>query len=283
MAKSFAFAELATYQYFEPMKWLDTLELKFGRYAIHGLIRIIVALNAMVFVLYLSNPHFLELLYLDPGLVMQGQIWRLVSYIFIPSLGQWWLMPDYLWLAFWLLFIWMMGDGLEHAWGSFKLNVYYLIGMFGTTVAAFVFGTNFNNGLLNLSLLFAFATLYPDYPIRLFLVIPVKIKWMAWFSFGLLVFGFVTGSLSFRMATLATMANYLIFFGPEIVRMTRHRSTVAKRRQRFKLDARRDDEAMHHCSVCKRTEITNPDLEFRVSTDGNEYCLEHLPSKTPAS
>ena len=85
------------------------------------------------------------------------------------------------------------------------------------------------------------------------------------------------------MAILATMSNYAIFFGPEIIHMARHRSTVAKRRQRFKMDAKREDEAMHHCAVCKRTEITNPDLDFRVSTDANEYCLEHLPSKTPAS
>jgi hypothetical protein len=259
------------------MKWIDALEKKFGRHAIHGLVRVIVFLNAFVFILTLVNPHFLELIYLDPALVMQGQVWRLFSYILIPALGRWWLMPDYLWLVFWLMFIWMLGEGLEHAWGSFKLNMYYIIGMLGTTVAAFVFGDNFNNVILNLSLLFAFATIYPDYPIRLFLIIPVKIKWIAWFSFGGLCLSFLTGSLSIRMAILAGLANYIIFFSGMIVHDFKHRNAVTKRRQRFLKEAMPADEALHRCEVCSRTEITNPDLDFRVSADGNEYCVEHLP------
>ena len=264
------------------MKWVDSLEQKFGRFAIPGLVRIVVAFNAFVFLLCLLNRHILELLCLDPGLVLQGQIWRLVTYIFIPSLGDSWLMPDYLWLTFWLLFLWMLGDGLESAWGSFKLNLYYLIAMVGTTIAAFVFGSNSSGVLINMSLLFAFATIEPDYPIFL-LIFPVKIKWLAWFYFFLLALNFVHGSLSLRMAVLATMSNYAIFFGAEIVHKIRHRSTVAERRMRFKRDAAPLDDAMHRCAACNRTEITNPELDFRVSADGNEYCVDHLPSKTPAS
>jgi hypothetical protein len=262
------------------MKWIDALEKKFGHLAIPGLVRIIVFLNAFVFILTLVNPHFLELIYLDPALVMKGQVWRLFSYILIPSLGRWWLMPDYLWLVFWLMFVWMLGEGLEHAWGSFKLNIFYLIGMLGTTVAAFVFGDNFNNGILNLSLLFAFATIYPDYPIRLFLIIPVKIKWIAWFSFGGLCLSFLGGSMSLRMAIVAGLANYLIFFAGIVVHDFKHRNAVTKRRQRFLKEALPADEALHHCEVCRRTEISHPDLDFRVSADGNEYCVEHLPKLT---
>jgi hypothetical protein len=262
------------------MKWIDTIEKKFGYLAVPGLIRIIVFLNALVFILSLVNPHFLELIYLDPALVRQGQIWRLFSYILIPSLGRWWLMPDYLWLAFWLMFIWMLGEGLEQAWGAFKLNVYYLIGMLGTTVAAFVFGDNFNNGILNLSLLFAFATIYPDFPIRLFLIFPVKIKWMAWFSFGVLCLSFLGGSTAIRMAILSGLVNYLIFFGETVLHDFRHRGAVAKRRQRFMTATTPATGSLHICEVCKRTENSHPDLDFRVAADGNEYCVEHLPAKT---
>lgn len=262
------------------MKWLDSLELKFGRYAIPGLIRYIVAMNAMVFILHLLNRHFLSLLYLDPALVMRGQLWRLVTYIFIPALGNWWVMPDYLWLAFWLMFLWMLGDGLEQAWGAFKLNLFYLVGMIGTTIAALVFGSSYNNILLNLSLLFAFATLYPDFTIMAFLVLPMKIKWVAWFSFASLLLAFLTGSLSTKIAILVSMGNYFLFFGPDIVRLARHRHAVSTRRQRYESSQLSETESLHQCVVCHKTEITNPELDFRVAKDDNEYCIEHLPART---
>jgi hypothetical protein len=265
------------------MKWLNSLELKFGRYAIHGLIRIVVALNPLVFVIYLTNPDYLQWLNMDPDLVMKGQVWRLVSYIFIPALGHWWLMPDYLWLTFWLMFLWMMGEGLEHAWGAFKLNCYYLIGMIGTTIATFFFGYSFNTYILNLSLLFAFATLFPNYVIYIFLVLPIRIKWIAWFSLASLCLMFLQGGLSLRMSILAALANYVIFFAADIVQMMKHQQRVASRRQRFMLDTRPDDDAMHRCAVCNRTEISDPDLDFRVAADGHEYCMDHLPAKPPGA
>lgn len=262
------------------MRWIDSLEARFGRFAIPGLVRIIVAFNALVFVLYLLDKHFLELIHLDKNLILQGQVWRLVSYIFIPSLGRWWVMPDYLWLVFWLLFILMLGDGLEQAWGAFKLNVFYLVGMLGTTVAAFIFGASYNNAMLNLSLLFAFATLYPEHPILIFFVIPVQIKWIAWLSFAGLAFAFLAGSLATRMAIAASLANYVLFFWPMIFGLVRHRRQVTKRRQEFQLKSTPDTESLHRCATCGRTEDSDPDLEFRVSRDGEEYCSEHLPSRT---
>ncbi len=261
------------------MDWLNTLEAKFGRHAIHGLIRIVVGFNALVFVLSLVNPDFLKLLYFDRELILQGQVWRLVTYIFIPSLGRWWLMPDYLWLVFWLMFIWMLGDGLEQAWGAFKLNVFYFTGMIGTTIAAFFFDTNFNNALLNLSLLFAFATLYPDFSIMIFFFLPVKIKWIAWVAFGSLVLSLLGGPLSLRMAILASLGNYILFFGPTLFATVRHRHTVAARRREFESKAAPETESLHRCAACHKTELTNPELEFRVAKDGNEYCVAHLPGR----
>lgn len=264
------------------MDWIDRLEAKYGRHAIDGLVRVVVALNAAVFVLYLVYPDVLKLLYLDRALVMRGEIWRLVTYIFIPSLGNWWLMPDYLWLVFWLMFMWMLGEGLEHAWGSFKLNVFYLAGMIGTTVAAFFFGTSYNNVMLNLSLLFAFATIYPDYQILIFLVIPVRIKWVAWFSFAGVMMTFLGGSFAARMAILVSLANYLLFFGPTIVALVRQRSAITTRRQRFEKDLMPETESLHRCEMCGKTELSDENLDFRVAGDGNEYCVEHLPKAAPA-
>ena len=121
-----------------------------------------MAFNALVFVLYkLVGPHFLELLVLDTHRIMHGEVWRLVTYLFIPSLGG--LFGDWLAAFMYLMFLWFVGNGLEQAMGAFKFNVFYLCGMLGTTVAACLTDTGeFSNGLLNGSMFFAFARFYPE-------------------------------------------------------------------------------------------------------------------------
>lgn len=253
------------------MNVIDSLERRFGRYAIPGLVRMIVILNALVFVLGKLNPAFLGLLYLDKTAILQGQVWRLVTYIFIPNTDS------FLWILLALGFLWMIGEGLEQAWGAFRLNLYYLIGMIGTTVAAFVFGADFSNTMLNTSLYFAFAWFYPDVQIYLLMILPVKVRWMAWVLGGLLLLQLATGDSSVRMAIIASMANYLIFFGPEIYRNARRHREVSSRRQTFVTASIPEDEPLHRCAICSRTERSNPELDFRVARDGNDYCLEHLP------
>ena len=58
----------------------------------------------------------------------------------------------------------------------------------------------------------------------------------------------------------------------------------AKRQAAFKKQIAESAQShLHECVECKRTELTDPRLEFRVSSlDDEEYCLEHLP-KRPAS
>ncbi len=114
------------------MTFLDKLERPFGRFAIPGLIRYIVALNALVFILCKINPGYANLLVLDPGLVMQGQVWRLVSWIFLPTTN------NFLWIIFYLMFTFWAGDTLEATWGTFRLNLYYFLGMIGAAISAFL-------------------------------------------------------------------------------------------------------------------------------------------------
>ena len=95
-------------------------------------------------------------------------------------------------LALW--FLWFIGEGLERAWGPFRLTLYFVVGMIGTTIAAFFFGGNFSNGMLYASLFFAFARFYPDEVIYILFILPVKIKWLAWISAAFLMLGFVIGT-----------------------------------------------------------------------------------------
>ena len=258
------------------MNWLDKLEKRIGFIAIPGLIRGVVLFNVLVLGLVWLNPDFRFVLDLNPGRILRGEVWRLVTYIFIPQTFS-------LWVVLFLWFLWFIGDGLERAWGAFRLTLYFFVGMIGTTIAAFFFGSNFSNSMLISSLFFAFARFYPDLVIYLFFILPVKIKWLAWVYAALLLVGFVIETNSYRMAVIAALSNYLIFFGADIIHAARHRHEVSSRRKRFEGENRSEDEPMHKCAVCGATELTDPSLDFRVARDGEEYCVPHLPSAQTAA
>ena len=260
------------------MTFLDRLERRLGFIAIPGLLRYVAALSALVFVLYKIDSSYLRLIDLDVNAVLQGQVWRLVTYIFIPQLGSLLPFPDWVNAAFYVLVLIWMGNGIEATWGSFRLTLFYLIGMIGTTIAAFFFGAAFSNSMLFTSLFFAFARFFPDTVMYVAYVLPMKIKWMAWALAAYLLFQFLFQSMAYRAAFLAAMANYVLFFGPEIYRSAVHRKDVSERRRRFELESRAaESEPLHRCATCGATENSDPSLEFRVARDGEEYCLAHLP------
>jgi hypothetical protein len=259
------------------MRWLDKLERRFGSLAISGLLRYVAALNAVVFLLYKWDPRYLILLDLDPNAVLHGQVWRLITYIFIPQIGSFIPAPDWFNAAFFVFFLIWVGDRLEQVWGAFKLNLFYLVGMIGTTVAAFFFGARFSNGMLNSSLFFAFAHFFPDVVIYFAYILPLKVKWIAWGYAAILCWQFLLGSMQFRSAVLAAFINYFIFFGRDLFHQARHRQEVSTRRRRFESDVRSDAEPLHKCATCGATELTDPNMEFRVARDGEEYCMPHLP------
>ncbi len=261
------------------MAWIDKLERRLGFIAIPGLLRYVAALTALVFVLYKLNPQFLAMIDLDARAVRSGEVWRLVSYIFIPGLGSLLPMPDWINAAFSVLFLIWVGDRLEVEWGSFRVTLFFLVGMIGTTVAAFFFGQHFSNGMLMSSLFFAFARFYPDLVIFVGYILPAKVKWVAWAYAAILLWQFLFGNLAYRSAMLVAFANYILFFGRDIFQQARHRGEVSARRQRFQTDVSvTSDQPLHTCKVCGATEVSHPDLEFRVARDGEEYCVPHLPS-----
>jgi membrane associated rhomboid family serine protease len=184
-------------------------------------------------------------------------------------------------MALW--FLWYIGEKLEAVWGSFRTTLYFLVGMVGTTVAAFLFGAQFSNTMLGLSIFFACAWFCPDEVIYVLFILPMKFKWLAWISAAFLLLGFVTGPLAEKAAMVAAFSNFLIFFGPDLVHRARHRQEVSSRRKRFEAEARPEEEPLHKCATCGATELTDPSLEFRVARDGEEYCLAHLPRPANAA
>jgi integral membrane protein DUF1751 len=265
------------------MPWLDKLERRLGFIAIPGLLRYVAALTAVVFLLYKWDPRYFALIDLDPNAVLHGEIWRLVTYIFIPQLGSLIPAPDWFNAAFSVLFLIWVGDRLEQAWGSFRLTLFFLVGMLGTTIAAFFFGAAFSNAMLMSSIFFAFARFYPDVIIFFAYILPLKVKWIAWGYAAILLWQFLSGSMPLRSAMVVSLANYFLFFGGQIIHEARHRREVSARRQRFEGAVRSEAEPLHKCALCGATELTDSNLEFRVSRDGEEYCVNHLPGKQSAA
>jgi len=175
------------------------------------------------------------------------------------------------------MFTWWLGDLLEGSWGTFRLNAYYILGIVLCVASALLFGASEGNLFLNLSLFLAVATLAPNLEILLFLVIPVKIKWVAIFSLLFPASVLLFGPFPEKMAVVMCLGNYLLFFAPAYFRGTLASHKTRERRRRFETARLPADAPLHACVVCGATERTHPDFEFRVASDGNEYCTGHLP------
>jgi membrane associated rhomboid family serine protease len=259
------------------MNLLDKLERKFGRFAIKGLPLYIVSLNMFVFLLTLIQVEFLQYLILVPSLVLKGEVWRLVTYIFIPPQISYSGIP---WILFALYLYFIFASGLEHEWGSFKFNIYYFIGMLGTTVAAFIIPIPATSSFIDLSIFLAFAYLYPDYEIRIFMIIPVKVKYLGWLSWAYIIFQLIVYPWIGKLYVIIPILNFFLFFGKDIYIRYKTRGSSIYRKRKYR-EGYRKKQYVHKCTVCGITEKDNPDMDFRycLSCEGSyEYCMDHLKS-----
>ncbi|MDR2649412.1 MAG: hypothetical protein LBB94_06810 [Clostridiales bacterium] len=211
--------------------WISKLNRKFGRYAVRGLILYIVIGRAVVFgfdfVLSPTDFNLSNLLYFDRAAIAQGQIWRLLGFVFLPSGG----VLLFVFLA--MYFTWLIGSALENEWGSFKFNIFFLTGVIGTMLGGLI--TNYaTNYYLTLSMFLAFASIFPDFEILLFFVIPIKIKYLALLDALLLIYSLVTESWGGRLSILISILNLLLYFGPQAAQQVRlwYRRSLWKRKYR---------------------------------------------------
>ncbi len=198
-------------------KYLNKLERKFGKYAIPQLMLFIIIGMGIVYAFdYITamNPDntvsIQSLLTFDLEEIKHGQVWRVISFLLLPPIGT----GNIIFLAFELYFLWVYGEGLESQWGSFKFNVFYLIGTVATIITGLITGYA-ENTYLNLSLFLAFAIVFPNYEIMLFFIIPLKIKWIGLLSGIGIVYLFIIGSLPIKLLILIAFANIILFFGKD--------------------------------------------------------------------
>jgi len=257
------------------MNLLNKLERKFGRFAIKGLPIYISSLNMLVFLLTLIQVDFLQYLFLDPYLVLKGEVWRLITYLFIPPEISYSGIP---WILFILYLYYLYGTALEHEWGSFKFNIYYFIGMLGTTIAAFIIPIPATASFINLSIFLAFAYLYPDYEIHIFMIIPVKVKYLGWLSWAYIIYQLIVFPWIGKLYVIIPILNFFLFFGKDIFLRYKMRGSSIYRKRKYQ-GAFQTKEYVHKCTVCGITEKENPNMEFRycLSCEGRyEYCMDHL-------
>lgn len=220
------------------MKGLSRLELRFGRYAIRNLTLYIAALNLAVFLFVLFPGGFglIFKLVLDPGQVFKGEIWRIITFMFVPETFH------IFFILFSVYMIYMIGASLERYWGTFKLNIYYFTGMLASIVAALIIyifgGIGFMTGYyLNMSMFLAYATLFPEQEFVLFFVLPVKVKYLgildALFLLYSLINSLIGGAWFMVAAIIVALANYFLFFGGDFIKMIKLKKQVAKNRKRF--------------------------------------------------
>lgn len=193
------------------MDWLSRLQRRFGRWYIPHLTEILmtgqgIAWAVMMF-LYASFPSMLALT--RDGLA-RGQVWRLVTFLFVPIGGT-----NVMFFLLGLYFLWIMGGALQSAWGQFRYNVYLFAGVLGCIAAALITGSADANWLFQ-TLFLAYAVLYPEHTMLLFFILPIPAKWLGWIT-GLEIFVFfVFGSVATKIQILLSMAGFFLFFGPQL-------------------------------------------------------------------
>lgn len=211
------------------MKSIDALLDRFcyrhPKLGIPNLMLIISVGNVIVLLLDLfSHYTFSYWISFVPALIFQGQIWRLVTFIFVP------LNENLLWFLFSVLLYYSIGRSLEQSWGATKFTVYYFLGVILTIVYGLIMGLvgygwyqTANMYYLNMSLFLAFATLYPDTTFLIYFIIPVKAKWLAWAGPGLSGPGrggmLIGGNLPMALVPLVAILNYVLFFWSDLMGM----------------------------------------------------------------
>ncbi|MFO7535033.1 MAG: hypothetical protein R6X19_05025 [Kiritimatiellia bacterium] len=254
--------------------WLDKYESRFGRLALPHLTWLLLAGQVLFFIMGATArvTGILDLMVLDAAKVLeQNEIWRLVTFLFIPPQTH----PIWLIFAWYLFFI--MGTALENEWGVFRFNLFILIGWLATVAIAFLPpGLPVTNEYLLGSVFLAFAYRFPDFQILLFFILPVKIKWLALVTWVFYFYAFVTEGWTERFTILAATANFLLFFGGDILSGMRqaNRRMIVQAAALPKLRT-----ARHTCRVCGANSLSEPDMDFRYCTDCKPaqcYCPKHL-------
>ena len=252
--------------------------------------------NALVYLMSMidrTNTLYYILCF-DREAILQGQVWRLLTYALTFDSG------NILYTAIALICYYSLGRAIENAWGTFRFNLFYLTGILMMDIYCMIFGGYATAGYLNLSLFLAYATMYPDAQFLLMFIIPVKAWIFALLDLALVVIGLLGNPFPYNLFSVISLANYFLFFGKDVLNVIPVSWRMNARRL-FKKGGSKKQKAKtipfpnagsyqatvatpkapytHKCTVCGRTDLTNPELEFRYCSRCKGYfcyCQDHI-------
>ena len=252
--------------------------------------------NALVYLMSMidrTNTLYYILCF-DREAILQGQVWRLLTYALTFDSG------NILYTAIALVCYYSLGRAIENAWGTFRFNLFYLTGILMMDIYCMIFGGYATAGYLNLSLFLAYATMYPDAQFLLMFIIPVKAWIFALLDLALVVIGLLGNPFPYNLFSVISLANYFLFFGKDVLNVIPVSWRMNARRL-FKKGGSKKQKAKtipfpnagsyqatvatpkapytHKCTVCGRTDLTNPELEFRYCSRCKGYfcyCQDHI-------
>lgn len=277
------------------MDFLTKLERKYGKFAIPNLTVILIVGFVVGYIIEIVQPNALYLINLNPAKIMQGQIYRLLTWVIMPPGGA------SLLIIITLMFYYSVGRSLENAWGDFRYTLYILsgilftdIGVVGTylvmrlagqgqAAAFFAEYSGTSTYYLCMSMFLAYAFMFPDMQVLLYFIIPIKVKWLGYLDIAYLILSVLSygmmGDYAGMVTVIMSVLNFILFY---FLMKGRTRVTPAhkKRKRAYKKEVRQTQILTRHkCAVCGQTEEDNPNLEFRYCSrcKGNyEYCSNHL-------
>ena len=266
----------------DPRSYIERFCARHPNFGIPRLMLYVAVGNAAFWLLGVVNTHILPYLVFDPYLVLHGQVWRLISFaLYPPSTGMLALIAIY--------FYYWIGTTLERYWGTPQFTIYFFTGLILTVLYGFLiyFITGIRIQLtaeyVYLSMFFSFAALFPDMQVLLFFIIPVKMKWLAILDAAFFVYGVLTMPFPVNLLPVVAVLNFFIFCGGELLRMLPRRPSakaVNFRRESERIRREQRDQLYRHkCAVCGRTDVTNPELEFRYCSRCAGYhcfCQDHI-------
>ena len=257
---------------------------------IPNLMLYIVLGTAVVYVMsQMSGNYFLyNLLVFTRTLILQGQIWRLITYPLTYNIS------NLLLMAVSLFCYYSLGRVMEQVWGTLRFNLFYFTGVAMMDIWCMIFGGQASVTYLNLSLFLGFATMYPDSQFLLFFIIPVKAWLFALIDLGIVLMDLITMPFPYNFFSVISLANYFLFFGKDVLNLI-PRSWQAKFKSRGSRKSqpkvihfdgekvKKTPDYTHRCTVCGRTDVTNPEMEFRYCSRCHGYycyCQEHINNHT---
>lgn len=252
--------------------------------------------SAIVYIISMASGNYTlyNLLCFHQESILHGQVWRLITFPLTSYHG------NILFQFISLLCYYSLGRAIEAQWGTFKFNLFYGVGVLMMDVYGMIFGCQASVYYLNMSLFLSYATLYPQATFLLFFIIPVKAWIFALLDLLIILMGMISYPYTaYNFFPIISLANYFLFFGSEVInvlpmslrsklrRTSAHRHPAAGPKViQFRVDtppAAHTPNYNHKCTVCGRTDVTNPELEFRYCSRCKGYycyCQEHISSHT---